>query len=520
MLRPYTSIIIAKYLVMNSLNPLLRRLAGRIAIFSLLSLLVFLLAIPLLTPKNSASYPEWVLTLKLSRSYLTDVTSATLTLTFLLTLVRGRREIAASEEAEHELLLALPVTMSDYLLGKTLYFALQTLFYTIPLVFMAVPLLYSMVGFDVIRPIFLIISLVLAAVYSETVIMLATLLRITSTRQGLPELAGYSYLATSLLHSAIIRQVSPLLVWPAVPAVKPIIDVFSRHVSPQELGLEALLLAGSVILLVVIFYVFSGRIHAEYVRPLHEILRDIGAKRRKPLSLKDLSPGDAVRKVVVSLSVGSRNHLILVILGFTLAASVAAVLRHLGLQIDALTLSSFGVVFLASEATIASAFTVQRDLSHLWLYKTTPASLKPLTRALLLKTTIYLTEAFMVVSIFRAFYSLDPVWLLVPISSLPVILFTALAILAFLVRIASSRRLVRYSSRGFYMVEDIVATGIMGLATLMAIVDLTLYELMVEYSPNLWWPIYLSLASLAASLILTRVAEDMLYRQLWYTDLR
>ncbi|MEM0377284.1 MAG: hypothetical protein QXI90_05875, partial [Thermofilum sp.] len=54
-------------------------------------------------------------------------TSAFLTVIVLMTAFRGPHEITASEEAEYELLLSLPLTMPEYVLGKLGYFAAQSL---------------------------------------------------------------------------------------------------------------------------------------------------------------------------------------------------------------------------------------------------------------------------------------------------------------------------------------------------------------------------------------------------------
>lgn len=512
---------IAQYLAKNSLNPLLKRSIGRYALYTLLALLAFILVLPpLFIRKNTSTYPPWVTSLGLSRSLLKDSTSATLTLAFLLTLIRGRREVAASEEAEHELILALPLTMSEYLVGKTLYFAIQTLLYMVPLVFVSVPLIYTAVDPNPLRPLLLVASIPLIAIYSESLVMLATLLRIASGDRRLPEIAGYLYLGFSAIHSLLVRQISPLLSWPSLPATSPMIDVFSRRVDLPQLSLETLALLLSTLALLALVAIISRFMHPENVRPLHEILRDLGLKRRGATTIKNLGPVAAVRKVVVELSLLNSSHILLLLIGLLLTPAIAVLLRRANLVLDPLTISSFGMIFLASEATITTAFTVQRDLSNLWLYRTCPASLKPLTGALMAKTLVYYSEGFILVALFRAAYDSRLVWLFLPFFSLPLALLSATVVISLLVKIAASRRLVRYSSRGFYMVEDVVATTLMGATAVMAVVSLTLYELMVEYSTSLLEPVILTVSSLAISTIIWRVSEDLLYRQLWFTEVR
>ncbi|AKG38465.1 hypothetical protein MA03_03085 [Infirmifilum uzonense] len=504
----------------NGLNPLLKRSAGRAVLALLFALFVFLIAVPPFIIRGVAPYPSLLTNAGLTRNSIKDATGATLTVTIILTLIRGRREIAASEEAEHELLLALPVTMAEYLVGKTLYFSFQTLFYTIPLVFFATPLLYTYVEPSPTRPLIFMLSLPLIALYSETLVMLATLARIALSRTRLPEVTGYAYLALSGIHSLMLSRLSPLLTLPGAPIAGPMIDVFSRRVDTYTLVVEFLLLLASSIAMVALLAVLSRVTHPENIRPLYEMLREMGLWKRKTVRLSDASIDGAVRKVILGLSITSSRHLFLVGTGLAFSSLLAVVLRELNISVDALTLSSFGAVFLASEATISTAFTVQRDLSNLWLYRLYPASLKPLTRSLMTKTAVYYVEGLLFLALFRAVYDSRPAWLLLPITALPLMILATLLILSTLVRIASRRRLVRYSSRGFYMVEDLTATAIMGLSGLTAIIVLALHELFVEYSTGFLNAFMLATGSALISVLLWKISEDILYEQIWYSDVQ
>jgi len=511
-------LVVAFYLAKNNLNPLLRRRPGQAALYLLALTLLAMILLPLAVKAAAPQPPSWVYGLGLSREGLVKSTSALLTVTFLLTLIRGRREVAASEEAEHELLLALPLRMGEYVIGKTVYFAIQTLFYSAPVLYIGIPLVYSLAGFSSARAVLLVLAVVALSVYAETLVMLATIARVLSGERPIADVIGYAYLAASLVHSLLVRDVSPLLVAPSLPAVRPLVDVFSRKVAVSQLLEEFAILALVLASLLVALYLLSEHVHPENVRPLAEILREIGLARRKPVSLAGLSPREAVYRVTLGLTFLTKRHAIFVTVGLSLAVLLALVLKKLGMEVDPLTLSAFAVVFIASETTITSAFTAQRDLSHLWLYRTAPWSLKPLSSALLAKTLLYSLEGFTLVGLFRAVYSWNAAWLLLPIASLPFLCFTAILMLGFMVSVSARRRLVRYSSRGFYMVEDLVATALMGFSTVLAVVALTLFELMLEYASTLAWPLYLAAVSTAVALLLFKVGEDTLYRRMWVSD--
>ncbi|MEM4562912.1 MAG: hypothetical protein QXI55_03210, partial [Thermofilum sp.] len=143
-------------------------------------------------------------------------------------------------------------------------------------------------------------------------------------------------------------------------------------------------------------------------------------------------------------------------------------------------------------------------------YRTSAQSMKPLAASLLAKSVVYYTESFAVVGVLLASLTGNPAHLLLPLAAMPASAASATVALWFLAHVAAHRRLVRFSSRGFYLLEDIVATLIMGFSLVAAVFSVTSFNLLLEYASGTALFKLFPLISLAVGAILTLIGRDVL----------
>jgi hypothetical protein len=247
----------------------------------------------------------------------------------------------------------------------------------------------------------------------------------------------------------------------------------------EELGLLIL----AVFFLLAALAAVSGRLSPENVKPMSEIVRGLQLGRRARSSAHIYSsPSASVRKVVLGLSVLTARHLVLVSLALAAAALSGLVVRTLLPSLDTPTLAAFALGLLVVELSVSTGSVILRDLSPLWLYRSLAADMKTLTSTLLAKLLVYYTESFAVVAVLLAAATGRPEYLLLPVASMPAGSAFAVANLWFLARVAARRRLVRYSSRGFYLIEDLIATLLMAFSLVISTVAFTGFSVLMEYS--------------------------------------
>ncbi|GEM_PF-2643174 len=483
---------VAYYLLKNNLNPVLRPLLSRSLGKALVAaLMAVLLLPPLLSAASVAVYglphpsvrkslvPQGV-----SKELVLVSTSAFLTAALLLTAVRGPHEVTASEEAEYEVLLSVPLAMHEYILGKTLYFIAQSTIASIPLLVVGAALAPVLSGGSLTRTALFPVAYLLFLAYAETSFQLVIVLRAAAGRSlNHVSYAAAAYAVAAITHSLASRSISPLLLAPALVAAKPLVHCFTLSVPASQIAEELGLLVLAVVFLLAALAAVSGRLSPENVKPVSEIVRGLQLGRRAGSSAHIYSSSSAsIRRVVLGLSVLTARHLALVSLALAAAALGGLAVRALLPSLDTPTLAAFALSLLVVELSVSTGSVILRDLSPLWLYRSLAADMKTLTSALLAKLLVYYTESFAIVAVLLATATGRPEYLLLPVASMPAGSASAVVNLWFLARVAARRRLVRYSSRGFYLVEDLVATLLMAFSLVVSTVAFTGFSMLMEYS--------------------------------------
>ncbi|MEM4563661.1 MAG: hypothetical protein QXI55_07030, partial [Thermofilum sp.] len=220
------------YLLKNNVNAVARTLtqssAGKVALAALLAVLAAppaysILSVAVHGPPPAALARSWI-PAGLEKNTVIASTSAFLTVIVLMTAFRGPHEITASEEAEYELLLSLPLTMPEYVLGKLGYFAAQSLLASTALVVAGVALAPLVTGGSVAKALLFPLAYLLFLLYAETLFQLIVVVRAVSGRRvWAVSAAALAYLAAAAAHSVLTRSLSPLLTAPALLAAAPLV---------------------------------------------------------------------------------------------------------------------------------------------------------------------------------------------------------------------------------------------------------------------------------------------------------
>jgi hypothetical protein len=486
------TLAVASYLLRNNLNPVLKPLLSRSLGRAVAAALVAVLLLPpLLSAAGVAAYgpphpsvrkslvPQGV-----SKELVLASTSAFLTAALLLTAVRGPHEVTASEEAEYEVLLSTPLAMHEYVLGKTLYFIAQSTIASLPMLVVGAALAPVLSGGSLAKAALFPAAYLLFLAYAEAFFQLVVVLRAAAGRHlGYLTCAAAAYAVAAAAHSIASRSLSPLLLAPALPAVRPLVHCFTISEPALQVAGELATLALAVALLLAALAAASSRLSPENVKPMSEVVRELQLGRKAGSSARIYaSPSASIRKVVLGLSVLTARHLALVSLALVAAALSGLAARLLLPSLDTSTVAAFALGLLVVELSVSTGSVVLRDLSPLWLYRSLAADMKALTSTLLAKLLVYYTESFAVVAVLLAAATGRPGHLLLPVASLPAGSVFAVVNLWFLARVASRRRLVRYSSRGFYLIEDLVATLLMAFSLVVSTVAFTGFSVLMEYS--------------------------------------
>lgn len=511
---------VSLYLLRNNLNavfkPLLRSRAGKLALAAILAVLatppLYANTAVVLHGAPPAQLARAWLPAGLDKGLVLSSTSVFLTFMVLLAAIRGPHEITASEEAEYEVLLSLPLTMPEYVLGKLGYFVAQSLLASVAILVAGVSLAPLVNGGSVAKSLLLPLAYLFFLMYSEALIQLVIVARAAAgSRVWAVSLAALAYLGAALAHSAAEGAVSPMLTAPTVLAVAPLLHCFTISEPPVLVLSElAALIAANAALLAVLFTA-SSRLKPEHVKPLSEVARGLllrGSPRRSRLAARSFSA--AVRRVVLELSLLSPRHLALVAGAMTSAALAGYAARVVLPRLDASLISSFAISVLVLEMTISTGNIALRDLSPLWLYRVASPDLKPLATSLLLKCILYYTESFAVVAVLLTAITGNPAHLLLPLAAAPASAASAVLAIWFLAHVAARRRLVRYSSRGFYLLEDLVATIVMGFSLVAAVFSITAFDLLLRYAGGTALFNAFPAASAAVGAVIALIGRDLI----------
>lgn len=473
---------VARYLTMNSLG-VLRRGRARVAAFLLAALLAGLYALIAVLAAyrgDAFAYARRSLSVQgLDKRSAVETLAAFQALSLAVVGLLPRTELTVSEEAEYEVLLTLPVTMREYVLGRTLHQALQSL--AVQLVFLVPGAFYAAVfsAGNAAKVLLLPASFFLYVVFTEVAAGLVNTAKLAMRGKAWALRAAFlAYLVASAAHSAVTGAVSPLLVYPALLPASSLVHCFTVSESVGQVAAETGLLGLAVAALVAAQYALAGFVSPEDVKPLSEKVRRLRLGRLVSARIKTYSssPGASVLRVVfLRPLVGAQGALAVAGAVAGWLAGVAA--RALAPRLDPLSLAVFAVVFSMMVILVELQLSVQEDFSPLWLYRSVPVDLRYLALASSLKVFVYSLASFLAAGLLLFSYTGERVYLLLPLSSVFASATAGVATTLLVALVMSKRRVVRYSSRGFYLVEDALALLLLAVSASLSALGVSLFEL-------------------------------------------
>ncbi|MDK2464389.1 MAG: hypothetical protein QI223_06440 [Candidatus Korarchaeota archaeon] len=388
--------------------------------------------------------------------------SAMLALSLLLMVTLGKAAISVMEEAEYELLLAQPLDMGTYVLGRELAEFARASLTGLPYLGLA-PFVYRLNGGNMLKAALFPLALLTIIAFLSALSTLISVVKIVARdRERLLRLAVLAYFSAGAVHSLLSWGISSTLSLPFRPLAEALVYCATISEGMNQVlaswGMSIAIILG----LEAIVIKLADWASPEYVRPVSELVRESWAKAaQRGVSLYSPDPGAALFRYAFSLDVLSLRHLRNLV-AVAVASGVAGfiLLRvgpKFGLEPSA---ASFGVSFMVplivGEMAMFIVGTVMaRDLAAMWVFRVYALELRPLASGLILKYATYLSEAFLAIGIFDAVLLGQPLALLLPAAVLPITMFTVLLLLVSTCYLASKRRIVRQMPTGLYMFEDV-----------------------------------------------------------------
>lgn len=515
------SLTIARYLIKNYIiNPFLRGLKKKVIFLIAIAIVGVIVATALiaLTPSTSegesneslgASMRENLIALGLNKFVLIDLIGAALTLMILLGMITGRAAITVMEEAEYELLLAQPLDMETYFLGRFMRDTAQMLVITIWYVAF-VPMALDLSGGNPKAALLPISVLLLTAYLSALTTLISELKIVWREGEGYIRLFASFYALISIMHSLLAWRVSPLLSMPFRPLAESI--VYCATISEGMSDVLLSLSKGLLILLPILFMELklAGRVSPEYIKPTSVLIRERESKKSgRRVELYSQDPGRAVFNYIFRLEVLNAKHFAILSSVVLITGLISYVLKEvaagkLELLFGSLQfLSLFLVPLLVSEmvAFLVNA-SMARDFAALWIYRVYARDLKPVAESLMLKYALYLSEAFLVISVFDAVTTGNPLMLLLPLIILPLTVLTAFLLLMIVTYLASKRKIVRQVPSGLYMLEELAASLLMLIVIPVYVISDVLLKMILSLLPNLEVALISLVATISSWLLL------------------
>lgn len=490
-------LIVAKYLVKNYLiNPILKKFKKiLLAILVIIIISVATVAIAMLVMpseggggkeagKSNRDLRGLLARLGLTKEKIISILSGLLTFSFLFDIMRGRRVLPVMEEAEYELLLAQPISMGEYMLGRELFQSVQLgamgAFYL-----GALPLIYDLSGGNTLKTLLFPLSATLLFIYMGVLTVLSPLLNISLPRhRGLIRALATLYLALGLAHSMAVSQPSPLLVAPFFFPVASIVYCATLSDPVTVVVAYHALTASAIFVLSFVNYKLSSRLYPENIVPVSEIYRIKAGERKVSFTLYASTPQGALTRLLIYRALADKKSRATVVAALLSALALGYVVRAVVLPFLSATpesiseFTSFLVPFIAAEATsVLSGLTLSVDLSPLWVYRVYLLDREALSGRLILKHSIYYGLVFLAVAVFKASLTGDPSELGYFLFMLPVAALISGLSLLILVYLASKRRIVKVAPTGRYLLEDVANAVVFVLDFVLIIAFSALYEL-------------------------------------------
>ncbi|RLE68460.1 MAG: hypothetical protein DRJ43_05560 [Thermoprotei archaeon] len=468
------SLTITKYLLKNYvINPFVKKFKKAllsIAVIGLIMGVVVFAPITLLDHEANKtegqpfkeSFREILLRLGLNKYKLVDILSSLLTLSPLLMVITGKAAIRVIEEAEYELLLAQPLDMSTYVLGRSFMELAQMTLMSLPY-FGFVPLISQISGGNWGKAFLFPPVLLTIIAYFSVISTLVNVIRISfMEKEWLMKFTCLAYLLIAAFHSILTLRPSPLLKLPFRYLAEAAIYCATISEDLQGVLIRWELSLGILVLLLLLTVKLAGRVPAEYVRPISELMKEARSKAFKTgASLYSADPEEALFRYVFSFDVLTLTHLRNLLIVLAVSGGSGLVFLHVAPKLgfdprNASFITTFIIPLMVSEmASFLVGQAIAKDLSAMWMFRVYALELKPLASGLLLKHSMYFSEAFLTIALFDAIVREDPRLLLEPLIVLPITIFTSFVLLVVTTYLASKRKIVKQMPTGLYMFEDI-----------------------------------------------------------------
>ena len=538
---------IAKLLTKESvLNPITKkhRVAGALVIaFVLFAIVVLTIALVVSPPKHVAheeslgtALRKFLLSMGLDKEKIVDVISAILTLYLLSQLLRGGNLVVTSE-AVKELVLSQPIDMSTFILGYALHQFIYWAFISILPCFSFIPLILDLNGgspkalllplaFLTIEPLF---------IESTSIFSIATI-RFLERRGALVALriAVAIYLLAALMHSILIRGISPLLAAPLRSFAE-----FLVYPATISMGWSAIefSMVKSYACLAAIFAVIAtlgNELTPEDVVAITEIHRERRARvvtsfrlGRSLLKARMNTPESAVRSLVLGMSVASPGHLAKmgIIIAFVAGATYLAKAIATAVYGSAAPLLSSAasyiitpVILVTSIAAILESFV--EDISGYWVYRVYLARMDSVATNLLAKYAVYIVEALLILSIFDCVRTGSTLYLLLPLMALPIALIASFLALLIITYFASKRKIVKQLHGTMTVLENVVGFIVFGILFFSTFILKVTFDLTIVSVKHPGTPLIISTAtSIAISIPLLMLFSKILAKAMERYDL-
>jgi hypothetical protein len=296
-----------------------------------------------------------------------------------------------------------------------------------------------------------------------------------------------------------------LLKAPTLLAVQPLVHCFTIKEPASLVLLETMLLGIFVLTLMALQYLVSSYIYPEKVKPFSARTLTI----RLGIRLLDLGfyserPEVSILKVSLLRPLLGIQGLIL-FAGLIVSYVAGIVVKRLFPLLDPYSLVTFAVIFILMVIIIELQLSIQEDLSPIWLYRVSMPNLKPLARVAVAKISLYTLVSFLAGGLFLFSVTGDSLFL--PLFSLPSTVLNAVFTLGSVALVMTRRRIVRFSSRGFYLVEDMLALITLAISMSLSSLSVALFQMVSSYPSQL---ILLSAVSLPISLIIYFIGADII----------
>ncbi len=462
-------LIVMKYSLKNTvINPTIKYRSGLIVLaFTAFSFALFLAI--LVTHTSGGTGPSvnhdlrvFLATYGLNRFVVTDILSSALTAITLLAFALTPPNVPV-REAEYELILAQPVSIEDFLMGKALAGLAQQ--FVFPMYILSMLIIASFLAPSPEKALVGTASLLTALTYLTVLDLTTNVVSLATSKHGFRgwlRAACLAYLIAGLTHSALLKRPSPLLAVPLKPLAASI--TYSFAVTPGA-GEALAWLALSAVIVAAVFSLIpllSGVVGVEDLKPLtppSTVKGGGGASRGRVLvSLNLGSPGKAVASVIYFSTFLSTNHLTGLLAVLTLPTLACLGVKYF-LPSWVAGLTGFTINFLvplltAMMLTALLNSVLANDLMTYWIYRVYLTRMEPVASALLLKVLTYTMEAVAVMATSITALTLKPLNLLLIPLTLPAAVLASFASLALVTYFASKRKVVKQAPSGMYVIES------------------------------------------------------------------